>query len=102
MGAVYALLFRRSKLTPIQAAALICIWSAVFFVPIYFFFCLSRFALASPGKIALQIVYKGVLMSGVAIVTFNRAVSCWAARRRPLSSLFFPPSRRSSQARFTR
>ena len=36
---------------------------------------LLRFALAAPGKIALQIVYQGVLMSGVAIVSINRAVS---------------------------
>jgi drug/metabolite transporter (DMT)-like permease len=36
---------------------------------------LLRFALAAPGKIALEIVYQGVLMSGVAIVTSNRAVS---------------------------
>ncbi len=74
MWAVYTLLFRRSGLTPVQSAALICIWSAVLFVPVYFVLGLSRFGHASTGEIALQAGYQGVLMSGVAIVTFNRAV----------------------------
>lgn len=72
--AIYTLLFRRSALTAVQAAALICIWSAALFVPAYLLLGLSRFALASPGEIALQAVYQGILMSGVAIVAFNRAV----------------------------
>ncbi len=75
MWAVYTLLFRRSGLSPIQAAALICVWSAVLFLPVYLFLGLSRFRLASPGEIALQVIYQGGLMSGVALVTFNRAVS---------------------------
>jgi drug/metabolite transporter (DMT)-like permease len=74
MWAVYTLLFRRSGLAPIQAAALICVWSAALFLPVYLFLGLSRFSLASPGEIALQAVYQGVLMSGVAVVSFNRAV----------------------------
>jgi drug/metabolite transporter (DMT)-like permease len=75
MWAVYTLLFRRSGLTPIQAAALICFWSAALFLPVYLILGLSRFSLASSGEIALQAVYQGVLMSGLALVTFNRAVS---------------------------
>lgn len=75
MWAVYTLLFRRSGLTPMQSAALICIWSAALFLPAYFLLGLGRFALASPGEIAVQAVYQGALMSGVAVVTFNRAVS---------------------------
>ena len=75
MWAVYTLLFRRSALTPVQSAALICFWSAVLFLPIYVFGGLSRLALASPGEIALQAIYQGVLMSGVAIVSFNRSVA---------------------------
>jgi drug/metabolite transporter (DMT)-like permease len=69
MWAVYTLLFRRSALTPVQAAALICFWSAILFLPIYIFGGLSRLAMASPSEIGLQAVYQGVLMSGVAIVS---------------------------------
>jgi drug/metabolite transporter (DMT)-like permease len=75
MWGAYTVLFRRSGLTPVQSAALICIWSAALFLPAYFQLGLSRFRLASAGEIALQASYQGVLMSGVAIVTFNRAVS---------------------------
>ncbi|RYE29993.1 MAG: DMT family transporter [Hyphomicrobiales bacterium] len=75
MWAIYTLLFRRSGLAPIESAALICFWSAVLFLPIYWFGGLSRLDHAGAGEIALQAVYQGVLMSGVAIFTFNRAVS---------------------------
>lgn len=75
MWAIYTLLFRRSKLTPVQAAALICFWSTSIFLPIYILGDLSRLTLASPQEIALQAVYQGLLMSGVAIVAFNRAVT---------------------------
>src|ERR687892_63179 len=79
MWAVYTLLFRRSGLTPIEAAALICIWSALLFIPAYLLLGLSRLGPASTGEIALQAGYQGVLMSGVAIVAFNRAVSLLGA-----------------------
>jgi drug/metabolite transporter (DMT)-like permease len=75
MWAVYTLLFRRSGLKSIEAAGLICIWSAVLFLPFYLLCGLSRFNLASAGEIALQAAYQGVLMSGIAIITYNRAVS---------------------------
>lgn len=79
MWAVYTLLFRRSGLTALQAGALICIWSAGLYLPVYLLLGLSRFGLASTGEIALQVVYQGILMSGVAIVTYNRAVSLLGA-----------------------
>jgi drug/metabolite transporter (DMT)-like permease len=75
MWAIYTLLFRRSRLSAIQSAALICFWSTVIFLPIYALLGLSRFNLASPSEIALQAVYQGVLMSGVALFAYNRAVS---------------------------
>jgi drug/metabolite transporter (DMT)-like permease len=73
--ALYTILFRHSGLKAVQAAALICIWSTVVFLPVYLAFGLSRLAAASPGEIALQAVYQGVLMSAIAVVTFNGAVS---------------------------
>jgi drug/metabolite transporter (DMT)-like permease len=75
MWAIYTLLFRKSSLTSLESAALICFWSAVIFLPAYLLFGLGRFSHASAGEVALQAVYQGVLMSGVAIFTFNRAVS---------------------------
>lgn len=73
--AVYTLLFRGSGLSPIQSAALICVWSTLLILPVYLIFDLGRLGLASAGEIALQAGYQGVLVSGVAIVSFNRAVT---------------------------
>lgn len=75
MWSAYTLLFRRSRLTAIQSAALICVWSALIFVPVYLLFGLSRLALASWQEIAMQAFYQGVLMSGVALFSFNRSVT---------------------------
>lgn len=75
MWAVYTLLFKRSGLTAAQAAAVICVWSSAIYLPPYFILGISQFALASPSELILQVVYQGVLMSGVAIVVFNRAVT---------------------------
>jgi drug/metabolite transporter (DMT)-like permease len=75
MWAVYTLLFRRSGLTSIQSAALICVWSALLFLPAYWLFGLSHLGMASAGEIAFQAVYQGVFMSAIAVITFNRAVS---------------------------
>lgn len=54
---------------------MICFWSALLFLPVYILGGLSRLALASTGEIALQATYQGLLMSGVAIVAFNRSVA---------------------------
>jgi drug/metabolite transporter (DMT)-like permease len=75
MWAVYTLRFQRSGLAPIQAAALICFWSAILFLPAYLLFDLVRLGSAPVREVVVQTIYQGVLMSTVAIVTFNRAVS---------------------------
>lgn len=75
LWAIYTIVFRSSGLSAMQAAALICTWSAILFLPVYAVFGLSRLALASPSELALQVAYQGVLMSCVAAVAFNRAVA---------------------------
>lgn len=75
MWAVYTLMFRKAALTPLQAAALICLWSALLFLPPYLWFGLGQMGRASTQELLLQSGYQGVLMSAVAIVTFNRAVA---------------------------
>lgn len=75
LWAIYTIVFRRSFLSAMQAAALIATWSAILFLPVYAMFGLSRLTLASPSELALQVVYQGVLMSCLAVVAFNRAVA---------------------------
>jgi drug/metabolite transporter (DMT)-like permease len=75
MWAVYTLRFRRSNIRPLQAAALICFWSAVMYLPFYCALGLSRLAQASVHELVIQSLYQGLLMSVVAILSFNRAVN---------------------------
>ena len=75
LWAIYTIVFRRSGLSAMQAAALVCTWSAVLFLPVYVLLGLSRFALAPPSELAFQVVYQGVFMSCLAAVAFNRAVA---------------------------
>jgi drug/metabolite transporter (DMT)-like permease len=78
--AIYTLRFRRSSVTPLQSAALICFWSAVLFLPIYLALGLSRLGNATPHELMFQVIYQGFLMSAVAVVAFNRAVALLGAR----------------------
>ena len=75
LWAIYTIVFRRNGLSAMQAAALVCTWSAVLFLPVYVLLGLSRFALALPSELAFQVVYQGVFMSCLAAVAFNRAVA---------------------------
>jgi len=77
--AAYSVCFRSSRLSALQAAALICFWSAVIFIPLYVGWNLSRLSLASSQEIMFQLVYQGVLMSGVALFAYNRAVAALGA-----------------------
>jgi drug/metabolite transporter (DMT)-like permease len=73
--AVYTIVLRRSSLSAMQAAALICTWSDILFLPVYVFFGLSRLQLASPSEFAFRVIYQGIFMSCLAAVAFNRAVA---------------------------
>lgn len=76
---IYSLLFRRSGLTPLQASALICFWSAVFYVPVYWWLGISRLNLASTQELIFQVIYQGLMMSVVATFAYNRAVTALGA-----------------------
>jgi drug/metabolite transporter (DMT)-like permease len=80
MWAAYTLRLRGSGLSPLQATALICFWSAVVFVPVYAASGLSNLGHASAGELLFQSVYQGVLMSVVAVFAFNRAVASLGPR----------------------
>jgi drug/metabolite transporter (DMT)-like permease len=75
MWAAYTLRLRGSGLSPLQAAALICFWSAISYVPIYVASGLSSLAQASASELLFQSLYQGLLMSVVAIFAFNRAIA---------------------------
>lgn len=80
MWAIYTIRFRRSGLTPLEAAALICFWSAILYLPFYLFFGASHLATARWQELLFQSLYQGFLMSVVAIFAFNRAVGSLGSR----------------------
>lgn len=75
MWALYSLTFKRSTLTAMQAAGLVCVWSAVLYIPIYLLSGISRLGHAHFGELLFQACYQGFMMSVVANFAFNRAVS---------------------------
>jgi drug/metabolite transporter (DMT)-like permease len=78
--AIYTLWFRRSQLTALQSAALICVWSSALYLPAYILFGLSRITGASASELLVQTTYQGVCMSVVALVAFNRAIAIPGSR----------------------
>ncbi len=75
LWAVYTLRVRRAGLTPLQAAALVCLYSSVVYLPIYALSGVSRLRFAPWQEVGLQALYQGVLVSGVSIITYNRAIA---------------------------
>ena len=73
--AVYTLRVGRSGLSPAQAAALTCIYSAAVFLPVYWVWGLSGLASVPVRELVVQGVYQGVLAGAGAILAFTRAVA---------------------------
>lgn len=74
LWALYTLRLPRAGVTSLQAAALICFWSAILYLPLYLGLRLSNLTHASEGELVFQSIYQGIMMSVVALFAFNRAV----------------------------
>jgi drug/metabolite transporter (DMT)-like permease len=79
LWAIYTMRFPMSGLTPIQAAAMVCVWSAIVYTPFFFASGISRLGTASFQEVALQLIYQGGLMSVVAVIALNRAITVLGA-----------------------
>ncbi len=75
LWAVYTLRVRRAGLSPMQAAALVCLYSSAIYLPVYALSGVSRLGLAPWPEVALQALYQGVLVSGVSIIAYTRAIA---------------------------
>lgn len=75
LWAAYTLRVRRTRLTPLQAAALVCLWSSAVYLPLYALSGVSRLDAAPWAELLLQAFYQGVLVSGVSILAYNRAIA---------------------------
>ena len=83
MGSIYAVRMRRSGLSAMQGAALIGVYSMVFYLPIYCLFWLgsSGLSMASTHEVVFQALYQGVLMGAVALFSLSRAIVILGAPR---------------------
>ncbi len=81
LWASYTIAMRKSGLSPLDAAAQVCVWSAIFYLPLYAWFAADGLARASWGEIAFQTLVQGVLSSVVSLVAYNRALQLLGASR---------------------
>ncbi len=73
MWPVYALIVRLGAVPALNATAVVAAGSAVFYLPVYFL-VLPKQVLAAPlGDALAQAGFQGILVSVVAIYTFNRS-----------------------------
>ena len=75
LWALYTLRVRRTGLTPVQAATLVCLYSSLVYLPIYALCGVSRLGRAPWLEVALQAFYQGVLVSGVSVIAYSRAIA---------------------------
>lgn len=70
----YGLAFRRSGLTPWQAAAVVNAWSALAVLPLALIFGVSGFMQVDGPTLALQALWQGVIAGIFGLVTYTTAV----------------------------
>lgn len=83
MGSIYTLRMRRSGLTAMQGAALIGVYSMIFYLPLYVVFWLgsNRLGEAPIREVAFQAFYQGILMGAVTLFSLSRSIVILGAPR---------------------
>ena len=69
----------QSGFTPLQAAAVVSVVSAVVYLPIYLFFLPHRIMEAPLGAVIIQTVYQGIFVSIISLFAYARSVSILGA-----------------------
>lgn len=81
LWASYTVALRKFGVTPLEATAIVCICSALIFVPTYPILLGSKIAVAPWSEILFQGFYQGVLAGVVFFIVFNRAVELLGSAR---------------------
>ncbi|RED13332.1 DMT family transporter [Pontivivens insulae] len=71
---IYTVIFRKSGIEPVAAAAMICFWSALAFIALAVIMPLN-IPETAPDTLALHIVMQGVLSGFVSTITYGYALS---------------------------
>jgi drug/metabolite transporter (DMT)-like permease len=80
MWGIYTIRLRRSGMKTVQAAAMVCLYSLVVYVPCYALSGVQKLTVAPLPEILLQFFYQGVLVGGVALLAYNFAVARLSGR----------------------
>lgn len=80
---------RRSRLSAVDATALICVSSLLTYIPLYLLSGVSQLAQAPVAEVAIQAAYQGVMVSVVALIAFNRSLAL-IGRRTPAFTALVP------------
>ena len=69
----------QSGFTPLQAAAVVSVVSALVYLPVYLLFLPHRIIDAQPGAIVTQTIYQGIFVSIISLFAYARSVSILGA-----------------------
>ena len=81
LWALYTVMLRKFGMPPLQATAIVCVGSALLYVPLYPFVLETKILAAPWPEILFQAVYQGVLAGVVFFIAFNRAVELLGSAR---------------------
>ena len=81
LWATFTLAVRHYSVETFHAAALVSVWSAVLFFPVYLLFLDSGIPAASISEVVFQGVVQGLLTAVVALILFTRAIAILGAGR---------------------
>lgn len=81
LWALYTVTLRKFGVPPLQATAIVCVGSALLYVPFYPFVLGTQMTTAPWSEILFQAAYQGILSGVVYFVAFNRAVELLGSAR---------------------
>ncbi|GIL39420.1 DMT family transporter [Roseiterribacter gracilis] len=81
MWAIYTVALRGAGVTPIHAVAIVAVWSAILYLPVYVLFLHPSLPSMPFKDVAFHCFYQGVFAGVVAMLTWNRAVALLGASR---------------------
>jgi drug/metabolite transporter (DMT)-like permease len=81
MWAGYTLLVRAWKADALHAAAIVCVFSMILYLPFYLLFAQSHIGLHNWQEVAFQGFYQGLLTAVLALTAFNAGIGILGAAR---------------------
>lgn len=81
LGALYVLQVRSWGVGPIQAAAIVSVYSGLVVVPYYLWFATPKIVAVAPAELLWQVLWQGLLIGCISLIALNHAISRLGAER---------------------